>query len=190
MASTTITDLTITEFRSGDPCRDCGAKPGVRGARGLDWSCYRRHRLAGTLERFPRLGDSRGSLKESPLADGVELTYRQLDYWTRVGYLHPDGAGEGSGSRRRWSDAERAVAAMMARLVAAGLVPDAAHKVARAGGRLELAPGVTVEVDHGEHRAAGHHVPDRAVVEIKADFPDGTVPEDAPTEPAKEASGE
>jgi DNA-binding transcriptional MerR regulator len=33
------------------------------------------------------------------------VTYRQLDYWTRTGLVHPSLCeARGSGSRRRWTD--------------------------------------------------------------------------------------
>lgn len=69
-------------------------------------------------------------------------TYRQLDHWVRLGYLHPLG-GRGSGSVRAWPPGELAVADCMARLVAAGLRPEAAHRVARGG---DLAPGITIAI--------------------------------------------
>jgi hypothetical protein len=55
------------------------------------------------------------NLRDRPTVDGVYsssgvcrvvpgLTYRQLDHWTRKGYLTPSLApGDGSGNRRRWS---------------------------------------------------------------------------------------
>lgn len=78
------------------------------------------------------------------LPDGI--SYRQLDYWVRRGYLRPGNADLGPGFRRTWDDDERRVATLMARLVRAGVSVEAAHRVARAGGSLELAPGVRVEV--------------------------------------------
>lgn len=66
------------------------------------------------------------------------LTARQVDYWTRRGYLHPDTPSPGSGHWRNWSTAELTVGRRMARLVKAGLTPAAAHRVAR--GEAELAP--------------------------------------------------
>ena len=75
------------------------------------------------------------------------LTYRKLDYWTRQGWLRPVQASQGSGYPRRWPVAERDVAAMMNRLVDAGLHPARAHDIARAGGTYELAPGIRVTVE-------------------------------------------
>lgn len=78
------------------------------------------------------------------LADTPTITYRQLDFWCSKGWLRPDQRG-GSGYARTFSGDEARVARTMARLVAAGLKPDAAHRVAR--GEQELAPGIVVLVD-------------------------------------------
>lgn len=77
---------------------------------------------------------------------GEGLTYRQLDYWTRQGYLRPVNPDPGSGVQRRWPEEELVVARLMRRLIAAGLKVEAAHRVARAGGKAELSPGVWAEV--------------------------------------------
>jgi DNA-binding transcriptional MerR regulator len=85
------------------------------------------------------------------VAHAAGITYRQLDHWTRRGYLRPvvvrNGFGSGQGGRSRdWPAAEVAVACRMARLIAAGLTPEAAAELARAPGRHVLAPGITIEV--------------------------------------------
>ncbi len=72
-------------------------------------------------------------------------TYRQLDHWSRRGWLRPDGGGRGSGRPREWSRTEVEVATTMVRLVAAGITPEAAHRAARGDG--VLAPGVRVLVE-------------------------------------------
>lgn len=43
-------------------------------------------------------------------------TYRQLDYWTRVGYVEPTIGAHGSGSRRRFTGRDVAVVRAVARL--------------------------------------------------------------------------
>lgn len=129
------------ETVSMDPgalCVDCHANLRRRGCGGLCSTCYP-NRHTGTDEQLPRRGD-RGDVPTEP-------TYRQLDYWTSQGYLRPDVASPGSGYVRQWPAAERRIAATMARLTAAGIPPKVAHDVARAGGRLEIAPGVVVEVN-------------------------------------------
>ncbi len=75
----------------------------------------------------------------------VGPSYRQIDHWTRKGYLQAYGGG-GQGHVRRWPRGERDVAAMMHRLVTAGFSPEIAHTVARNGGDHELAPGIRVVV--------------------------------------------
>lgn len=72
------------------------------------------------------------------------LSYRQLDHWTRVGYLRPSHPGRGSGSVRAFPRSELAVARVMLRLTAAGVTPDAAHRVARGG---QLAPGIHLHIE-------------------------------------------
>lgn len=51
------------------------------------------------------------------------LSYRQLDYWCRIGLLRPKGEGRGSGTSRRWTAREAAVVAVLAELVRAGRRP-------------------------------------------------------------------
>lgn len=65
------------------------------------------------------------------------ITYRQADYWTRLGWLRPPEPTPGSGAQRYYPPAEQRVAAIMAALVAAGLEPGAAALAARTswGGR-------------------------------------------------------
>lgn len=60
------------------------------------------------------------------------LSFRQLDYWTRKGYLTSVDGGRGSGSQRHWSEQERDVARVMLRLMKAmGSTATAAGYVAR-----------------------------------------------------------
>lgn len=92
------------------------------------------------------------------LPDGV--TYRALDYWTRLGYLHPENGGTpGSRCWRRWPDSELEAAAMIARLRAVGIELGIAAKAARellaAPDRTTVLPGgfviATVEEPGDEH---------------------------------------
>lgn len=69
-------------------------------------------------------------------------TYRQLDHWCRRGYLAP--GTPGTGYVRDWPESEIRVAALMVKMTAAGIPPKVAEKVARAGGNLEVGPGVWV----------------------------------------------
>ena len=72
------------------------------------------------------------------------ITYRQLDWWVRLGLLKPLHIG-GSGINREWTRAELDVARLMGRLVAAGMKPALAERLARER-RSEIAPGVWIEV--------------------------------------------
>lgn len=82
------------------------------------------------------------------LAQMIEFsgaTRRQIDHWTRLGYLRTDLAAEGQGTRRVWSDGEDVVARVLLRLTAAGVNADVAERVAR--GEIEIGPGVFVFVN-------------------------------------------
>lgn len=62
----------------------------------------------------------------------VGLSYRQLDYWTRRGYLRSDGNPmPGSGRPRTWSEHEVAIARAMVRLIGCGFTVSAAARLAR-----------------------------------------------------------
>lgn len=67
------------------------------------------------------------------------ITYRQLDWWVRLGLLRPLHTG-GSGNKREWTRAELEIARLMGQLVRAGMRPAAAERLARSR-RCELAPG-------------------------------------------------
>jgi len=65
-------------------------------------------------------------------AADLDLTYRQLDYWTRTGYLKATMPKPGSGHVRTWSDEELAVARLVARLGrTAGIPAGRAAELAR-----------------------------------------------------------
>jgi DNA-binding transcriptional MerR regulator len=77
------------------------------------------------------------------------ITYRQLDYWTRRGFLEADSATPGSGRYRSYSQIEVLVATLMVRLIEAGFTVEAAHSIARdiaAGRPAMLGPGIEVVV--------------------------------------------
>lgn len=60
-----------------------------------------------------------------------DLTYRQLDYWIRLGLVAPTARGTGSGIARDIPQAEVRVLRLMVDLVAEGLTPSRAAQVAR-----------------------------------------------------------
>lgn len=132
-------------------CVECGEHR-VHKARGLCRPCYSLHLKLGTHATFaltarhgPTGAREAGTVGLVAVIDGV--SYRQLDFWVRRGYLKPHNATPGSGYSREWTTDEAAVATTMGRLVIAGFTPELAHRVARARqARLELAPGVFVEV--------------------------------------------
>lgn len=47
--------------------------------------------------------DSQTTFTSKQAAQLTGITYRQLDYWTRQGYITPIVEADGPGSRRRWS---------------------------------------------------------------------------------------
>ena len=59
------------------------------------------------------------------------LTYRQVDHWTRLGYLRPPEPTPGSGAQRMFSPHEARVAYVMGALVRGGVEPGAAALAAR-----------------------------------------------------------
>lgn len=79
--------------------------------------------------------------------DLLGVTYRQLDYWNRKGYIRSANEGIGTGRTREWPRAELEIARRMGRLVAAGVSVERAAVFARDGWpRGEIAPGVVIEV--------------------------------------------
>jgi DNA-binding transcriptional MerR regulator len=81
------------------------------------------------------------------LATTNSLSYRQLDYWTRRGYLrtrNPHGK-RGSGYPHEYSDDELDVAVRMARLIDRGFTAKAAARIARqTPGEVYLGQGITL----------------------------------------------
>jgi hypothetical protein len=82
-------------------------------------------------------------------------TYRQLDYWTRCGWLLDDpehtlglNTLPGSGYWRKWTERDRRVAALMMRLIRAGLrtgvAAQIAHQAVDEGETAVTMDGVTI----------------------------------------------
>lgn len=60
------------------------------------------------------------------------MTYRQLDYWTRIGLIFPEnGATPGSGRPRKWSGKEIAIARTIGLLRLEGVELATAARMAR-----------------------------------------------------------
>lgn len=86
--------------------------------------------------RWQRTGDPLGLLRE-PVTTieprDLGISYRQLDFWARQGYLRPVRSSEGTGHWRDWPEQEQAVARDMGLLTRAGLSAGLAHRIAREG---------------------------------------------------------
>lgn len=84
-----------------------------------------------------------GLLSSVDMLPEASISYRQLDHWTRRGFLNPVVVlGD-----RWWPKAETEVARLMGRLTAVGLPLETAARVARSGqSRTEIAPGIWIEV--------------------------------------------
>jgi DNA-binding transcriptional MerR regulator len=80
------------------------------------------------------------------------LTYRQLDYWCRQGYVKPAWESKGSGHPRCFTLEEVRVVTTMAKLVSVGIAPASAHYAARHNGRLSA--DVRVIIDETKPQAA------------------------------------
>lgn len=72
-------------------------------ARGICKRHYESARLRGELDQHALRGPSRGNLV--PLTE-CGVSYRQLDYWCRMGYITLATPAQGSGTRRLITDHE------------------------------------------------------------------------------------
>lgn len=99
------------------------------------------------------------------IARSVGVTYRQLDYWIRKGFLHarsfdwkdnPHDEG-GSGFRRELKEGEMAVLELMVRLMKAGLEVNTAASVAR---RVVLFDLTSISLDGGITITLDKEIPD------------------------------
>lgn len=68
-------------------------------------------------------------LTSTEVCDQAGITYRQLDYWTRLEAVTDEAGAKGSGSRRRWTRRQAAVLAVLAKLVALGSRPSQLSEV-------------------------------------------------------------
>jgi DNA-binding transcriptional MerR regulator len=73
-----------------------------------------------------------GTVTALDIVTDAGISYRQLDFWTRQGYLRPVTAvNPGTGRSRGYPESEVLVAIRMAALMAAGLQLRVAHDIAR-----------------------------------------------------------
>lgn len=106
--------------------------------------------MADPVPRCPSCtGESHsGGLCAPCLLVDLGISYRQLDYWVRQGWLRPERDRRGTGVPRRWPEAELAVARRMVRLTAAGFPPALAHRFARdLWPDGEIAPGIWISAE-------------------------------------------
>ena len=125
-------------------CASPGCPATVR-ARGLCGYHYGVAIKGGSTAELLLPSKKLGSVPDD-LLHAAGISYRQLDYWTRRGFLCPEQTEPGSGRSRRWSLAELDVAERMAALVSAGLTPEAAVRAARRGAEAWLSDCVKVSV--------------------------------------------
>lgn len=71
-----------------------------------------------------------GHLSGPDLCHLAGITYRQLDFWTRSGYLHPVTPSPGSGYIRAYPPTDITRARLVARLLTAGFTARPAFDVA------------------------------------------------------------
>lgn len=72
------------------------------------------------------------------LAGHAGVTYRQVDHWTRQGWIRSESGPGGSGHQREYSPAEVRAATWMARLTRAGFAPSAASRIVRGDKQLRM----------------------------------------------------
>lgn len=74
-----------------------------------------------------------GHVRSMDLVEAAQISYRQMDYWTRIGLVKaaPRPAGAGSGYPRIYTIAEADVAILAAELVRVGFKPEDAVPMAR-----------------------------------------------------------
>lgn len=87
-----------------------------------------------------------GLLRSLEVCARAGCTYRQLDFWTRCGYVKAARPGKGHGTRRGYDDAEIAIIRRMAALVHVGLAPKTAAYAARNGYETWLSGDVKVSI--------------------------------------------
>ena len=138
-----VTTLAIPVWRTTNRSTVDHAIRGDHTLCGIDIGDQDWHPTAGRVrcDQCAAVPENHATLRD--LTD-LGLSCRQVDYWTRHGLLRAHNPDPGCGRRRTWPADEVAVAAVMVRLVDAGLTPEAAHRAARHGG--VLAPGVSVHL--------------------------------------------
>ena len=124
----------------------------------VTWKPQPIHRMAaGSPEPGELLTGDVCCISAAAVAQRVGATARQVDHWTRRGYLQPENLHPGIGQPLRYPHSEVAVAALMVRLVQGGVQPGKAHPLARAllaAPTAMLGPGlVLVDIHNGRRWA-------------------------------------
>ena len=90
---------------------------------------------------------ARATLTASELMARSGISYRQLDFWVRTGYLKTDKRCPGTGVHRHFTEAEARIAGFAIELITAGFATVAAITHARRlveSGPFQLAGGLIV----------------------------------------------
>lgn len=90
------------------------------------------------------------------VARKLNVTFRQLDYWVRQGWVSPETEGSSNRSIRYWSKADIEKVTLMARMVHAGIDSAKAAKVAtvlmanpsdKTRRSIKVGPGVYIVIE-------------------------------------------
>lgn len=104
---------------------------------------------AGMTTAIIDTAEQTGHVTSTALVEATPgLTYRQLDYWARCGYVEPEGeARPGSGLVRTWAPEQADMVRRITRLLGVGFVLQAAIEYARRGVAChELGEDIFLEV--------------------------------------------
>lgn len=123
-------------------CADCQGSEHPIVGRGLCQRCYRRNHHHGTIDQYPRADRRPSGLVAPEVAQAVGVTYRQLDYWLRRGYLTGTPVTTGSGHPRVLTDEQIRLARHLGVLTELGIPAGLAASALHNGGLL--APGISL----------------------------------------------
>ena len=96
-------------------------------------------------------------MKAADVCRYADISYRQLDHWTRQGYLEAYGVSEpGSGNKREYSRAQADKARLMQCMISVGFEVSFAEKVASFAivgeYKLHVGHGITLLIEPHEHK--------------------------------------
>lgn len=103
-----------------------------------------------TIEPTPGHWLSGGWVSSNEACRAAGLTYRQLDYWARIGIIEPDVPAEGCGTVRRFRPAQVPILRVLGQLAVAGAGADqlrgawkhlSALPASKWSGKLFVTPG-------------------------------------------------